>query len=115
MTGVHLPPQTADDPVPALIRAVWAGPAADRLRAAKALSQIGQPALATLIAHLQHTDPFVRGESALALGWMGGAAKAAVAYLAKVVRGSLQPGRRAPYQPVGVNDSATVTPLTPPP
>ena len=39
--------------------------------AAKALSQIGPPALATLIAHLQHADPFVRGESALAIGWMG--------------------------------------------
>src|SRR5207249_5923519 len=30
--------------------------------AAKALSQVGAPALATLIAHLQHADPFVRGE-----------------------------------------------------
>src|SRR6185312_1843694 len=37
--------------------------------AAKALSQIGPPALATLVAHLQHADPFVRGGSALALGW----------------------------------------------
>lgn len=55
--------------------------------AAKALSQIGSPALATLIAHLQHSDPFVRGESALALGWMGPTAKSAVAFLAQVVRG----------------------------
>jgi HEAT repeat protein len=55
--------------------------------AAKALSQIGPPALATLIAHLQHHDPFVRGESALALGWMGPAARTAVPYLAQVVRG----------------------------
>ncbi|MDB5309900.1 MAG: repeat protein [Gemmataceae bacterium] len=56
--------------------------------AAKALSQIGPPALPTLIAHLQHLDPFVRGESALALGWMGAASRSAVPYLANVVRGS---------------------------
>lgn len=55
--------------------------------AAKALSQIGPPALSTLIAHLQHTDPFVRGESALALGWMGPAARSAVSFLAQAVRG----------------------------
>lgn len=55
--------------------------------AAKALSQIGPPALSTLIAHLQHTDPFVRGESALALGWMGPPARTAVPFLATVVRG----------------------------
>src|SRR5207248_4559199 len=56
--------------------------------AAKALSQIGHPALATLIAHLQHTDPFVRGESALAIGWMGPIARSAVPFLAQVLRGS---------------------------
>lgn len=55
--------------------------------AAKALSQIGPPALATLIAHLQHADPFVRGEAALALGWMGAAARPAVPFLAQLVRG----------------------------
>ena len=55
--------------------------------ASKALSQIGPPALATLIAHLQHADPFVRGESALAIGWMGVAARSAVPFLARVIRG----------------------------
>lgn len=55
--------------------------------ASKALSQIGAPALATLIAHLQHADPFVRGESALAIGWMGTAARSAVPFLARIVRG----------------------------
>lgn len=55
--------------------------------AAKALSQIGPSAVSTLIAHLQHSDPFVRGESALAIGWMGPPARSAVPYLAKVVRG----------------------------
>jgi HEAT repeat protein len=55
--------------------------------AAKALSQIGTPAVATLIAHLQHSDPFVRGESALAIGWMGAIARSAVPFLAGIVRG----------------------------
>ena len=49
--------------------------------AAKALSQIGLPALPTLVTHLKHHDPFVRGEAAVALGWMGPAAAAAVPHL----------------------------------
>jgi HEAT repeat protein len=62
--------------------------------ASKALSQIGTPALATLIAHLQHADPFVRGESALAIGWMGFAARSAVPFLARNLRGPESPSRR---------------------
>ncbi len=62
--------------------------------AAKALSEIGPPALATLIVHLQHSDPFVRGESALALGWMGAAARSAVPFLLKLVR-------RKPQEEIG--------------
>lgn len=46
--------------------------------ASKALSQIGLPALATLVAHLKHHDPFVQGEAAVALGWMGPSAASAV-------------------------------------
>ncbi len=46
--------------------------------ASKALSEIGRPALPTLLTHLRHRDPFVRGEAALALGWIGPAAAAAV-------------------------------------
>ena len=64
--------------------------------ASKALSQIGSPALATLIAHLQHADPFVRGESALAIGWMGVAARSAVPFLARVLRGPECPLTRTP-------------------
>ena len=56
--------------------------------ASKALSQIGSPALATLIAHVQHADPFVRGESALAIGWMGAPARSAVPFLTRILRGS---------------------------
>ncbi|QDU19271.1 HEAT repeat domain-containing protein [Urbifossiella limnaea] len=76
------------DAVPALAEAMRGTNIVLCRLAAKALSQIGFPALATLITHLQHTDPFVRGESALALGWMGAAARPAVPYLAKLVRGS---------------------------
>ena len=77
--------------------------------AAKALSQVGSPALATLIAHLQHTDPFVRGESALGLGWMGATARLAVPFLVKVVRG---PGI---LEPADTPDRALPNPNTPPP
>jgi HEAT repeat protein len=65
--------------------------------AAKALSQIGTPAVGTLIAHLQHSDPFVRGESALAIGWMGPIARSAVPFLTAIVRGPrLKPSRTPP-------------------
>jgi HEAT repeat protein len=76
--------------------------------AAKALSQIGFPALSTLIAHLQHPDPFVRGESALALGWMGAAARTAVPYLAKLVRGPDRPSLADTPPPVGGLSPAAV-------
>jgi HEAT repeat protein len=42
--------------------------------AAKALSMIGMPALPQLRADLRHYDLFVRGEAAMAVGWMGPAA-----------------------------------------
>lgn len=77
----------AADAVPALAEAMRGTNIVLCRLAAKALSQIGPPALATLIAHLQHADPFVRGESALAIGWMGAAARSAVPFLARVVRG----------------------------
>lgn len=64
--------------------------------AAKALSQIGSPALSTLITHLQHSDPFVRGESAMAIGWMGALARSAVPFLTELVRGPHRPPRTPP-------------------
>ncbi|MGL6074342.1 MAG: HEAT repeat domain-containing protein [Fimbriiglobus sp.] len=54
--------------------------------AAKALSEIGLPALPSLIAHLRHRDPFVRGEAALAVGWMGANAVAAIPMLLECLR-----------------------------
>lgn len=75
------------DAVPALAEAMRGTNIVLCRLAAKALSQIGPPALSTLIAHLQHSDPFVRGESALAIGWMGPTARSAVPFLTGVVRG----------------------------
>jgi len=75
------------DAVPALAEAMRGTNIVLCRLAAKALSQIGTPALSTLIAHLQHSDPFVRGESALAIGWMGAVARSAVPFLTQVVRG----------------------------
>lgn len=88
--------------------------------ASKALSQIGAPALATLIAHLQHADPFVRGESALAIGWMGAAARSAVPFLARVLRGPESALVRTPAPvaltptsiPLGMSDTLTPPQVT---
>jgi HEAT repeat protein len=85
--------------------------------ASKALSQIGQPALATLIAHLQHADPFVRGESALAIGWMGASARSAVPFLARVLRGSESSLAHTPapnYSPLELQASSESDTATPP-
>ena len=76
-----------DDAIPYLTEAMRGTNIVLCRLAAKALSQIGPSALATLIAHLQHSDPFVRGESALALGWMGPTARSSVPFLAQLVRG----------------------------
>jgi HEAT repeat protein len=81
----------AADAVPALAEAMRGTNIVLCRLAAKALSQVGPPALATLIAHLQHADPFVRGESALAIGWIGAAARSAVPFLARLVRGPESP------------------------
>lgn len=68
--------------------------------AAKALSQIGRPALPTLVTHLRHHDPFVRGEAAVALGWMGPLAAASVPMLLDVLKapgmGTQSPGVPVP-------------------
>jgi HEAT repeat protein len=76
--------------------------------AAKALSQVGEPALDALIAHLQHTDPFVRGEAALAIGWMGPDGRAAVPYLARIVRGKQGCSLRDTPPPAGKLDRKSI-------
>jgi HEAT repeat protein len=99
----------AADGVPALAEAMRGTNIVLCRLASKALSQIGGPALATLIAHLQHADPFVRGESALAIGWMGAAARSAVPFLARVVRGPESALLRTPAP-----STATPTAIPPP-
>jgi len=94
--------------------------------AAKALSQIGLPAIPALIAHLQHADPFVRGEAALAIGWIGPAAKSAAPYLGQMVRAKSRHSLRDTPPPASHLDrgslptaeepedsSNSLTPLTP--
>jgi HEAT repeat protein len=116
----------AADAVPALAEAMRGTNIVLCRLAAKALSQIGSPALATLITHLQHSDPFVRGESAMAIGWMGPLAKSAVPFLAQLVRGSKTSISRTPPPPplgrtnepadsgVWIGDSDTITPAQTP-
>jgi HEAT repeat protein len=77
--------EAAADAVPALAEAMRGANIVLCRLAAKALSQIGRPALTTLINHLRHTDPFIRGEAAVALGWMGAKASAAVALLVELL------------------------------
>lgn len=117
------------DAIPALAEAMRGTNIVLCRLAAKALSQIGSPAVATLIAHLQHSDPFVRGESALAIGWMGPLARSAVPFLAQVVRGPKTASIRTPPPassmppipssngrgPVLHNSAALTPPQTPPP
>jgi HEAT repeat protein len=79
--------------------------------AAKALSQIGREALPALIAHLRHRDPFVRGEAALALGWIGPAAASAVPALMDALR----PTRASAWRIAPLPAAETpATPITPP-
>jgi HEAT repeat protein len=103
------------DAVPALAEAMRGTNIVLCRLAAKALSQIGPPALATLIAHLQHADPFVRGESALALGWMGPLARSAVPFLAQALRGGRSAGRAPdPEDTPGGSSGAATPPLISP-
>jgi HEAT repeat protein len=82
--------------------------------AAKSLSQVGQPALVTLIQHLRHTDPFVRGEAAVALGWLGAIAAPAVNALIEVARvGATK--RRVNRPNVTAQTPPTGVAATPPP
>jgi HEAT repeat protein len=72
--------------VPALIEAMRGTNIVLCRLAGKALSQIGKPALAELIAHLSHHDPFVRAEASMAVGWIGPAAEEAVPGLVNILR-----------------------------
>lgn len=77
--------------------------------ASKALSQIGQAALPTLVSHLKHYDPFVRGEAAVALGWMGRAAVAAAPALVQLLAARSAP--TGPSRTSVFGGSGAVTPV----
>src|SRR4051812_40979549 len=84
MTGVNPVLPTTDDPVPALIRSLRTGPAADRLRAAKDLGRLGwlaRDALPALAAAADDEDAKVREAAAQAVGQMGPDALAALVKL----------------------------------
>jgi HEAT repeat protein len=81
--------------------------------AAKALSQIGRPALPALLAHLKHRDPFVRGEAALAVGWMGPAAVASVPTLIEALRPTRVAAHVPDPAPVSVTAPTPATPISP--
>ena len=96
--------------VPALVEAMRGTNVVLCRLAAKALSQIGRGALPSLILHLKHHDPFVRGEAAMALGWMGPDAEEAVPSLIELLgEGRHRQYARAQYQEFGHSD--TITPV----
>jgi HEAT repeat protein len=109
--------RSAADAVPALAEAMRGTNVVLCRMAAKALSQIGPPALPTLVTHLKHHDPFVRGEAAVALGWMGPAAAPAVPHLLTLLNSAAGSGRFRKLAPPSQWDrgSNAITPVAAPP
>jgi HEAT repeat protein len=103
----------ADEAIPALTEAMRGTNIVLCRLASKALSQIGPKALPSLMAHLRHRDPFVRGEAALAIGWMGHAGLPAVPGLMECLR--MGPAKPAvdPSEPATQIASASPPPPTP--
>lgn len=81
--------------------------------AAKALSEIGPPALPELIAHLSHHDPFVQGEAAVAIGWMGPPAAEAVISLVAVLSTPAKTGLHQTPLPGGAKADPSAESATP--
>lgn len=99
----------ASSAVPALIEAMRGTNIVLCRMASKALSQIGSAALPQLISHLSHPDLFVRGEAAVALGWMGETAISALPNLIQVLRQQLPQVRRS--NRIAQLDSGVQTPM----
>jgi HEAT repeat protein len=107
--------RTAADAVPALAEAMRGTNVVLCRMAAKALSQIGPPSLPTLVTHLKHHDPFVRGEAAVALGWMGEAAAPAVPHLLGLLTAGSASGRHPQPNPAWLDrGSGAMTPVAAP-
>lgn len=106
---------TAADAVPALAEAMRGTNVVLCRMAAKALSQIGTPALSTLVTHLKHHDPFVRGEAAVALGWIGPAAAPAVPHLLELLAGGSGRYKKLERDWIDRGSGAMTPVATPPP
>ncbi len=100
--------------VPALVEAMRGTNVVLCRLAAKALSQVGPPALDALTANLRHHDPFVRAEAALALGWMGDPAREAMSELVQLVEAYRPKVPPRPAVPAPTGRSETMTPPAPP-
>lgn len=107
--------RAATDAVPALAEAMRGTNVVLCRMAAKALSQVGPPALPTLVTHLKHHDPFVRGEAAVALGWLGAAAAPAVPHLLTLLNSAAGSGRFRKLTPTWDRGSNSLTPVAAPP
>ncbi len=101
----------AREAVPALAEAMRGTNVVLCRMASKALSQIGEAALSTLVAHLKHHDPFVRGEAAVALGWMGPSAAGAVPALLESLEKYTPRARTHGAAKVALGGSQAVTPV----
>ena len=106
--------EVAGPAVPALIEAMRGTNVVLCRLASKALSQIGGPALEALMANLRHSDPFVRAEAALAVGWMGPAGAEALSDLVQLVEAYRPKARFRQAAPIYAGQSGTVTPPAPP-
>ncbi len=106
--------EVAGPAVPALIEAMRGTNVVLCRLASKALSQIGLPALEGLMANLRHSDPFVRAEAALAVGWMGPIAGDAVSEIVQLVEAYRPKARSRPAPAMQEGHSGIVTPPAPP-
>jgi HEAT repeat protein len=102
----------ANEAIPALTEAMRGTNIVLCRLASKALSMIGPAALPSLMAHLRHRDPFVRGEAALAIGWMGTSGLPAVAGLVECLRMG-QPDNLDTAMLIAHNGAAPIAPPTP--
>lgn len=107
--------EDAADAVPDLMEAMRGTNIVLCRLAAKALSQVGTPALASLVDHLRDRDPFVRGEAALAVGWIGPAAAAAIPGLIAIITARQPLPMRSPHSLSHQTPVTAVAPTPQPP
>lgn len=96
--------------IPALIAALKGTNMVLCRLAAKALSRIGPRSVPALLEALMSHDSFVRGEAALALGWLGADAQDAVCALAELLR--VEPGQAKAGSPSSTVSSGSNVQIT---